>query len=197
MYCNFFLKDARGGVNVRNLSQRRWISLLHKPVHEIMQSGFQFQCCLSLLDHVRVISLILPLAWISLSQEKQKYVLHHSHWVRVFWLPVKKCEANSSSPVPGFTQYMIHSTGKYCELTHLLSVTVNSFHSFFFFLHTVHAHTVYSIYKKKYIQHLWQCPNCKFCYKLRFHKCEAGGSTAVWYLCGGGELICRTITRGC
>ena len=79
MYCNFSLKDARGGVNVRNLSQRRWISLQRKPVHEIMQSGFQFQCCLSLLDHVRVISLILPIACVSLSQEKQKYVLHHSH----------------------------------------------------------------------------------------------------------------------
>lgn len=150
MYCNFFLKDAWGGVNVRILSPKRWILLQHKPVHEIMQSGFQFQCCLSLLDHVRVISLILPLACISASQQKQKYVLHHSHWVRVFWLPVKKCEANSSSPMPGFTQYMIHSTGKYCELTHLLSVTVNSSHSF---LHTVHAHTVYYIYKTKYMQH--------------------------------------------
>lgn len=35
-------------------------------------------------------------------------------------------------------QYMIHSTGKYCELTHLFSVTVNPTHPY---LHTVH--TVY------------------------------------------------------
>lgn len=52
-------------------------------------------------------------------EQKQKYALHHSHST-VFCLPMKKCEANSSSSVPIFTQDTIHTMGKCCELAYLL-----------------------------------------------------------------------------
>lgn len=51
-------------------------------------------------------------------EQKQKHALHHSHCT-VFCLPMKKCEANSWSSVPIFTQDTVHTMGQYCELAHL------------------------------------------------------------------------------
>lgn len=51
-------------------------------------------------------------------EQKQKHALHHSHCT-VVCLPMKKCEANSWSSVPIFTQDTVHTMGRCCELAHL------------------------------------------------------------------------------
>lgn len=51
-------------------------------------------------------------------EQKQKHALHHSQCT-VFCLPMKKCEANSWSSVPIFTQDPVHTMGRCCELAHL------------------------------------------------------------------------------
>ena len=55
------------------------------------------------------------------------------------------CQKRNARRIPpfwcqAFTQFMIHSRGKYCELTHLFCVTENPTHPFLHTL-TVHAHT--------------------------------------------------------
>lgn len=63
----------------------------NKSVHKTIQN--RNRSCLSLCRW-------FPTFCFACFSHSQKYVLHHSHCARVFWLPVKKCEANSCSPMP-------------------------------------------------------------------------------------------------
>lgn len=77
------------------------------------------QCYLSPLVNFRVISHVLPLVLSPRAMRNRNMCSITPTVWGCFGCQVKKCEANSSSPAPAFTQYMIHSRGKYCESTHL------------------------------------------------------------------------------
>lgn len=131
VHCNFFTQSKTGGIILEVVTvlkpQGLGLNFMHATQNctQFCKIGFSFSAvcfCSSIYGWFPTFCLLFlsPQARIN----RNMCSITPTAW-ECFGPPAKKCKANSSSQMPGFTQYMIHFRGKYCELTHLSSVTVN------------------------------------------------------------------------
>lgn len=137
--------------------QSRWSSVRKnkRPQHKTSKSHKTWhQCSLSPLVNFRVISHVLPLAALSSSHEKQKYVLHHSHCVRVFWLPSE--EMWSKFLISSASLYAIHDSlqRQILWIDSPFSASVNPAHPF---SPDPCANTLYCMWIYRYIYGMSEC----------------------------------------